>query len=296
MRRFRWGCLIAVISAFLLASIVSPYQSAAAKPSPTPAWDWGYPTPSGVPMPVGDVTSNGHLFRQVVAEDFDKDAPSGSWANTSCADAVVYTGASGVPWMSYPSCWQDTWQHRPYQPGSVLSVHDGLLDVWLHPVNGRPAGANPSPVLPDGSSYQLYGRYVVRMRQTAGPLSDYYMAFLLWPQDGDYRCAESDFPERNLASANVWAFNHYCTNGAAQPATGFGKGIDPTIWHTYVMQWQPGQRLYSIDGISVGITYTGVYAGPERWQLQTETSGNVCEPSCTQEGHVLIDWAVVYSY
>lgn len=279
----------------MAASIISPYQTGAEKPPPTAPWEWGDPTltPSGQFMPVGDVVSNGHTFHQIVAENFVKPAAAGSWANTSCTDRVVYTGA--VPWMSYPSCYTDTWQHRPYQPGSVLSVHEGTLDFWLHPVNGRPAGANPSPVLLDGTRYQTYGRYSVRMRQTSAALSDYYMAFLLWPQDGNYQCAESDFPEANLSSGNVWAFNHQCATSPPSVVQ-FGKAVDKTAWHTYTVQWQPGQRLYSIDGISVGITYTGVYAGPERWQLQTETSGNVCEPACTQDGHVLIDWAVVYSY
>lgn len=58
----------------------------------------------------------------------------------------------------------DTFEHRSYQLGQVLSTHDGMLDFYLHNVNGVPAGANPSPQLVGTSGYQPYGRYSVRIK------------------------------------------------------------------------------------------------------------------------------------
>jgi hypothetical protein len=79
------------------------------------ATQWGYSlwefevysAPAGEAMPVGDVTSGGHTWRQIVTEDFSKDAPLGSWNDagtlTSCPadrEAVYYTGATGTAWTA----------------------------------------------------------------------------------------------------------------------------------------------------------------------------------------------------
>lgn len=239
-------------------------------------------------MPVGDVTSNGHLWHQVVAEDFTKAAAPGSWGNTSCTDRAVYTGASGTPWMAYPSCYLDTYQHRPYRSDAVLSVHDGTLDFWLHTVDGKPAGANPSPVLPSGSRYQLYGRYSFRARFDTTNLSDFYQVFLLWPQaDADGPRGETDFPEAHVGLDHVNAFDH--TSGGVRQ---FVAQLDPLAWHTDTVEWSPTQILFLVDGVLIGST-PNTFNLPRRWQLQLET--NTTAPQ-GQSGHYLIDWAVVYSY
>jgi hypothetical protein len=267
---------------------------------------------SGQPMPVGNVTSGGHTWTPIFSEDFTKDAPLGSWDDsgtlTTCpADrgGVRYTGTTGTKWASYPKCFKDTYQKRPYRADAVLSVAGGVLDFWLHTVDGRPAGANPSPIIhADGTSHQTYGRYVVRMRQTTTNLSDYYHAFLLWPtSDAYYQCAESDFPEGSLGSSTAAAFHHYGTfsGGVCTPSPSvqdyFARTIDKTQWHTFTQEWMPGRRNYYIDGQLIGSSTNNVWSLPQKWQLQTETK-STCESTntCTQNGHVMIDWAVVYAY
>ena len=260
--------------------------------------------PSGVAMPSGDVTSNGHTWKPILSEDFTKDAALGSWNDsgtlTSCpsnADAAVYTGSTGVKWASYPKCYKDTYNKRNYRPDQVLSVHDGTLDFWLHTVDGHPAGANPGPIMPDGTRYMTYGRFEARFRTTTTSISDYYTAWLLWPKnEADWQCAESDFPENQLSSANTNAFHHYGCTGSQDYYT---KAMDRTQWHTYTQEWQPGKRTYYIDGVKIGESTNQVYTGPERWQLQTETHSScdqVTPNTCTQDGHLLVDWAVVYAY
>jgi hypothetical protein len=260
-------------------------------------------SPSGVAMPVGDVTSGGHTWRQIRTEDFTKDAALGSWASDCSPGTILYTGATGTPWRAYPKCYLDTNQKRPYRSDQVLSVHNGTLDFWLHTVDGKPAGANPSPVLPNGTQYQTYGRYEARFKTTTTNLSHYYTAWLLWPQDDTrWTCAESDFPESQLSTSTIGAYAHYNTDTVNCPDStrtqdAFSKTVDKTQWHTYTQEWMPGKRNYYLDGVLIGSSTNNVYAGVERWQLQTETNTN-CEStnSCTQDGHLLVDWAVVYAY
>ncbi|MDB5182566.1 MAG: ricin-type beta-trefoil lectin /glycosylhydrolase family 16-like protein [Candidatus Saccharibacteria bacterium] len=268
-------------------------------PVPTPA-----PTvtcPSGQCAPSGDVSSSGHTWHQIVNENFTKDAALGSWGNSTCTTTINYTGASGTPWKSYPSCYKDTYQSRKYRSDQVLSVHNGVLDFWLHNVDGVPAGASPSPVLPGGSEYQTYGRYEIRFRTTTSNLSEFYQAWLLWPSsNSNGSCAESDYPEGALGNTTVSAFAHYCDGGGASHQTAIsGIGANRTQWHTYTQEWSPGQRKYYLDGVQVGSSTSFVWAGPERWQLQTETKttcDQVTPSTCTQDGHLEVDWAAVWSY
>lgn len=286
---------------------VTPTATSSPPPAQPPST-----SPSGQPIPTGDVTSGGHTWRQIVAEDFTKDAPLGSWANSSCTNYVVYTGATGTPWKAYPSCYRDTYQSRPYRSDKVLSVHDGVLDNWLHLVDGKPAGANPGPVLPTGSEYQTYGRYSVRFRTTTNNLGEYYQAWLLWPQqDKDGACAESDYPESKLDTTYAQAFAHWgiqdstgncayaTTNGTPSQDYARTPTLDRTQWHTYTQEWLPGARHYYLDGALIGTSSTRVWDRPERWQLQTETN-TTCDQTtpitCNNDGHLLIDWAVVYAY
>ena len=128
--------------------------------------------------PVGNLPGWTHIF----ADDFTRDAALGSWANPSDPNKVVYVGSGGQQWLTYPQTFTDTYQHRPYRSDQVLSVSNGSLDFFLHNVDGKPAGANPSPVLPDGTQYQTYGRYSARLKVDTPTLSEYHIAFLLWPK------------------------------------------------------------------------------------------------------------------
>lgn len=254
-------------------------------------------SPSGQNIPTGQLTSSGHTWTPIFSEDFLVNAPMGSWANACNPSQIMYTGATGTQWISYPQCFKDTFQKRYYRPDQVLSVHNGTLDFYLHTVDGHPAGANPSPILAGGSEYQTYGRYTARIKQTTNSISDYYMAWLLWPEnDSDYQCSESDFPEGSMGGTSYSFFSHYGCSGSQD--SGSANNIDKTQWHTYTQEWLPGRRNYYVDGNLVGSTTNQIWSQPQRWQLQTETNTN-CENTsggCTQSGNLLVDWVVVYKY
>ena len=233
-------------------------------------------------------------YTPVCQDDFTVNAPTGSWG-TSDASAVVYTGEHGCRWVEYPDGWSSTYTNgQPgYEPGQVLSVHDGMLDFYLHNVNGLPAGANPSPILANtGTQYQTYGEYTIRAKvvyNDSQRLHDFYVAWLLWPQnDGDWQSAESDYPEATLSDTQVCAYAHHGGSGAQDS---YCSPVDFTQWHTYTQVWGPGYRNYYLDGALIGSSTNQVWSGVERWQIQTEPSGS----NDGDSGHVLVDWAAVYA-
>lgn len=250
-------------------------------------------SPSGESVPIGD----SGVWKQVFWDDFTRPAALGSFASASNPDRIVYTGEQGQQWLAYPETYTDTYQHRPYRSGQVLSVHDGLLDFWLHPVDGQPAGANPSPILDSGSQAQTYGRYSARLKvESSDPLSEYHIAWLLWPeserwpQDGEFDWPEAQLdavPEANQHYAGAASCdNDSCVNSAlAPPGTSFSQ------WHTYTIEWWPGHIRFLLDNTVVLASTKAVASGPMRWQLQTETDGDG-----EHSGHLLVDWVAVWSY
>ncbi len=243
-------------------------------------------SPSGEDMPVGDLAG----WRQVMTEDFTLDAPQGSWGTECDHTHIDYVGATGTQWRSYPRCFLDTYQGRPYRSDAVLSVHDGVLDFNLHQVDGQPAGANPSPILSTGTQYQTYGRYVARMRVTTPP-SWGYAAWLLWPETEEWSDGEIDFPEGYL-DGEVFGFTHCVGTPTVNCGAADTDGATFTDWHTYVTEWSPGRVRFLLDG-DVVMDYVGeVPTVPMRWQLQTETNG----PAADEAGHVEVDWVTAYEW
>lgn len=246
---------------------------------------------SGVPMPTGAVTSGGHTWQPIFAEDFTVDSAFGSWGAPCDASQIAYTGAGNTLWQA--SCGPDTNTFsRPYS-AQILSTQNGLLDVWLSKTNW--AGTSISPVLDNAtlSHYTTYGRIEARLKQTE-PLYDVQQNLGLKPQsDSDAGCANSTFPQGSMSSGSVSYVARYGCQGAQDQGS---ASIDKTQWHTYTQEWLPGQRNYYIDGVLVGSSTNQVWSQPERWQLQIDT---ICTPitaPCVDDGHLLVDWVVVYAY
>ena len=226
-------------------------------------------------------------------DTFTKAAPLGSFA-ASTVDQVVYTGDHGMGWTEYGDGWSSTHSGSAegYQPSTVQSVHDGVLDFYLHDdANGRPVGADPSP-LPGGNRYQTYGMWSFCesvVPADSHKLADFHQAPLLWPQnDGDSKRAESDFPEADLNALNFSGFSHFGGSGSQDvfDIQAVDSNFDPTHWHVYTQTWGPGFRSYYVDGRLVGTSTNQVWSGPERWQLQIE-------PSVTRgggSGHAYVAW------
>jgi hypothetical protein len=224
---------------------------------------------------------------------FTKSAPLGAFRSSN-GDQPVYTGDHGMGWTEYPDGWSATYTGgvEGYQPSTVQSVHDGVLDFYLHnDSSGHPIGANPSP-LPGGNRYQTYGVWSFCERVAPSDshnLDDFYQAPLLWPQnDGDWQSAESDYPEGPLNSGDFSAYSHHGGAGAQDQfdIASIAPSFDPDQWHVYTQQWGPGFRSYYVDGQLVGTSTQQVWSSPERWQLQIEPSGT----NDGDTGHVYVSW------
>ncbi len=226
-------------------------------------------------------------------DTFTKSAPLGSFAQ-STANEVVYIGDHGMGWTEYPDGWPSTHSGSAegYQPSTVQSVHDGVLDFYLHnDSNGNPVGADPSP-LPGGNRYQTYG--VWSFCEKVAPadsynLADFHQAPLLWPQNArNWQSAESDYPEATLNELDFSGFTHYGGSGLqdAFNIQSVESNFDPTQWHVYTQAWGPGFRSYYVDGTPVGTSTNQAWSGPERWQLQIEPTGT----NDGETGHVYVKW------
>lgn len=264
---------------------------------------------TGEVMPVGDSPG----WHQIFAEDFNVNKARGTMG-ASTPTEPVYTGSGGTQWYAYPPGYYDhsPVDHpdlaRPYRADEVLSVENGLLVYNLHAINGQPAGANLSPVLPGSAvsggpypQYRQFGRFSVRMKVDTADLSQYHLVPLLWPRKegsqypDEWQFAESDFPEVDLkpgVTLPVSGFTHYGIGLALQ----FGSNHDMHDWHTYTQDWTPTMRWYYVDGVPIFQTAAPVYQDLERWQLQLETNVPIYPQPPAQAGKVWIDWATVDAY
>jgi hypothetical protein len=276
--------------------------------------------------PSGSITLNSHSFTLLKRDDFNSDQASGSaWNSGSSA----YTGDQGTTWGEYTDGSKSTFGTGQYWPSQVQSVHDGVLDWYLHEhSSGVPASANPAPYLSSGNQYETYGAFSICEKITPANdghwLDNYKQAILLWPtSDGSYQYAESDFPEGNMADAVNNAtgmkgfmcyYAHYGGSGsqASDCTDSIQDPINLNAWHVYTQAWGPGWRAYYFDGNLISTTTTSVYGSAgsnctnggtggvpgncgQRWQLQVEEAQNVSS-SDGGAGHVYVDWAAVWSY
>jgi hypothetical protein len=263
---------------------------------------------TGVP---GATQTLGNVAYNLEGEDtFTKAAPLGSFAQSPAGIPdgnslpVVYTGDHGMGWTEYPDGWPSDWSIHGYSPSTVQSVHDGVLDFYLHGnSSGQPVGASISP-LPGGNRYQTYGAW--SFCELVAPtdyfnLADFHQAPLLWPySDTDQSAAESDFPEGDLwataaadPSNQFSAFAHHAAPGVQDQFhfAAADASFSPYQWHVYTQVWGPGYRSYYVDGQLVGTSTTSVYGQPERWQLQVEPANPADAPhSPFGSGHIYVKW------
>ncbi|MHC6230013.1 glycoside hydrolase family 16 protein [Arthrobacter sp. MMS24-T111] len=242
-------------------------------------------------MPVGDLPG----WRQVFAEDFSE-------ANVGIGEfpGPVY----GTRWSeNYVDGTPDTAAQQQkkgertsgYYPSKVLSVHDGVLDMFLHSEDGVARGAAPSPKFSGASqrpyNSQVYGRYSVRFK--ADVLPGFKLAWLLWPDSKQWpQDGEIDFPEGDLSKV-IYAAVHGVEGGihkdeVLRPNEPFGD------WHVATTEWSPGQIEFFLDGKSIGVSRRFTPDKPMHYILQTESCSPMC-PLPETSGHVLVDWVAIWA-
>jgi len=254
--------------------------------------------PSGVPMPQGNLPG----WRQVFSDDFTTDVPLGGFSGCRWNGDLMSSDCSGLPasvaakWWAYPDGWPDTSHNGQYYPSQTLSIHNGMMDIYLHTADGIHMVAAPEPKIPGGpNGFGLqYGAYVVRFKADALP--GYKLAWLLWPDSEIWPSdGEIDFPEGELTST-FSGFMHWmgATSGSQQDVYPTTAGAQQ--WHTATIEWTPSYCRFILDGQVIGTSTQRIPSDPMHWVLQTETSVDGTPPADATAGHVLIDWVAAYAY
>ncbi len=235
-------------------------------------------------------------WTQVFAEDFTEgDVPLGGFPGP------IY----GTRWSeNYKDGWPDTAaQQQPkgqrtsgYYPSKVLSVHDGVLDMYLHSENGVAMGAAPSPIV--GGATQrpwnslVYGRISVRFKADALP--GFKLAWLLWPDSKQWpQDGEIDFPEGDLSKV-IYAAVHGLDASGTHVIEVLRPNAAFTSWHTATTEWSPGKIEFFLDGKSIGVVTSPVPDKPMHYILQTEACLTGC-PAPETSGHVYVDWVGIWT-
>jgi hypothetical protein len=172
-----------------------------------------------------------------------------------------------------------------------MSVHDGVLDIFLHTEGGVVCVGAPQPTIPQPMTY---GRYTAAVR--VDPVPGYKTAWLLWPdserwpQDG-----EIDFPEGSLnGTISGYCHRQNGTSGGDQDAYETDVAYAGP-WHVVTIEWKPNDLRFILDGVTIGHSTSRVPNTPMHWVLQTETDVDGAAPAASAQGHVQVDWVAVYT-
>jgi hypothetical protein len=265
-------------------SATKPTPAPAKGVTPAPAPPKAAPAPaapalsvsSGVSVPTGNLPGWSLAF----AEDFNRDAPLGTFAST-------YKG-----WAGYDGA-KDTSGNGTYNSKTTMSVHDGMVDKHLHTAGGKAQVAALTPT-PNGKWWggQTHGRFAVRFK--SDDVDGYKMAWLLWPKSDNWEQGEIDFPEASIGGT-IKGYSHDITGSPSKNAWFVDTGAKMTAWHTAVIEWAPGRLTYVLDGKSWTTTDPkAIPTDPMTWVLQTETNLDGGAPSASASGHVYIDWVAAW--
>jgi hypothetical protein len=257
------------------ASTVGPTASPtpSASPSPSGTASTLARSPSGAPMPVGDLPR----WHQVFAEDFDGNALSKDWN--------VYTGQPGGD----PLGWWD--------PSHVM-VGNGMLTIRASKGQTPNGETYISGGISNAPSFsQTYGRYDIRFRMDKGLGIAY--ALLLWPTS-DVWPPEIDIMEDNgHYRSDTSATLHYGPNNTEVFRKVSG---DFTKWHTASLEWTPGHLVYYLDG-KVWTTISGSYVPNQPMHIAIQTQAWPCGPweACPDSTtppvvNLQVDWVAAYSW
>lgn len=217
-------------------------------------------------------------WQRVFREDFDTPVAVGGFPGPHY----------DARWDVYPDGWRDTSEKGIYQPSTVLSVSNGVLDYRLHSADGIPRGAAVVATLPGYG--QLYGRYSIRFR--ADPVAGYGLACLLWPDSERWPAdGEIDFPEGDL-DGTISAYAHHADPKGGKDS--FGTTARFGEWHVATTEWSPGRVRFLLDGRTIGTSTTDVPSAAMHWVCQAGTNGRTF-PAKTDTGHIQIDWAVAWA-
>ncbi|MBT2567178.1 glycoside hydrolase family 16 protein [Arthrobacter sp. ISL-85] len=242
-------------------------------------------------MPTADLPG----WKQVFSEDFTGgDVSVGAFPGPVYSPRWSENYIDGTPDTAAQQQPSDA-RTSGYYPSKVLSVHDGVLDMYLHSEDGVAMGAAPSPKLGGASQRPfnslVYGRYSVRFK--ADVLPGFKLAWLLWPDSKQWpQDGEIDFPEGDLSKV-IYAAVHGVEAGEHQSDV-FRPNEPYGDWHIATTEWRADGIEFFLDGKSLGVSTRFIPTKPMHYILQTES----CSPTCPlpqTKGHVLVDWVSIWA-
>ncbi len=177
-----------------------------------------------------------------------------------------------------------------WQPNQV-SVHSGILDVSIERQGGGWVAGGLSTI-PEG---QVYGSYEFRARieegqGTAGVI-------LLWPTNNTWS-DEVDIVETHRGDRQGFAFTNHGNPWETQYI-----GTDVADWHTYRLDWTPGNLTLYVDGQQAGRMTHDVPDQPMSLGIQGHVLadsewwyGGGPNGSTPGEVNIEVDWVRVSAY
>jgi hypothetical protein len=234
---------------------------------------------TGQAMPSGDIPG----WHQIFAEDFPTDTPIGSFPGP------VYKSQFKVYRDGTPDTAGQQAAPSRYYPSKVVSVSNGLLNLYLHTEDETPMAAAILPILPGN---HLYGKYTLRFRSDA--LEGFKVAWLLWPDSENWpHDGEIDFPEGSL-NGTIGAFMHPQNGESGSDQETYSTGTTYNSWHTASIEWSPDKVNFILDDRLIGTSTDHIPDTPMHWVIQTESCLPTC-PATTTAGNLQIAWLVAYS-
>lgn len=243
-------------------------------------------------MPTGNITVGSKTWVPYILQDFNTAVPLGGFSGSPQA-GVSYPGNAAYPLLSmYP----EASGNGKYLPSKTMSVHDGMLDIYVHDVGTQAAGAAMALTQPNGNWAYTGGRFSIRFRADISAAS-YGTAIELWPNSDVWADGEIDFPEGDFGGG----INMYQHNVGANPGTNYrahqNLTADWSAWHIATIEWIVGTSItYYLDGAQFEqITDpTQIATSPHNWVIQTASHGGDNTASPTAQGHLQIDWYTIH--
>ncbi len=258
----------------------------------------GYPHPSGMLMPTGDLVSNGSTWDQVYADDFTTDP----FSRPLWEDGVVTTGTnpgadgsgnSATNYMTDPTK-KAALLNNQYNIWSRLNGQDGAYasSSWATSnttdINNEcikvasTYNASTSSFVTGGlaTSYLhniKYGRWETAYRIDTSTYVVY--AHMLYGRDAAWpKFVENDLAEGNgTTNDTFFTTNHYDDSTGAATKVTVAKGVMPadgstfSSWHREAVEWKPGEMDYYLDGTKFATIKSIAYA----------QAGTAADSSCT---------------
>jgi beta-glucanase (GH16 family) len=180
-----------------------------------------------------------------------------------------------------------------FRPENIV-VWDGEASVN----NANTPSGWTSGAFQQGWNGQLYGRYEVRAKFDPG--QGFSGALLLWPTDNEGG-AEVDMIEPRFADKSV---NNISVHGKAEPGKfdSWEFRFDATQWHTYTVDWLPGELVFYLDGQEIHRTANRVPDEPMSFGVLgyvnapgDDWHGGPPNASSPGFNSIHVDWVRVYT-